>query len=100
MAEADVLVPPGLEIRTSSNPRGGLGIFARCVIPKHEFFGPYTGKKILASEATTNYKDVQYVWEVRIVKNHYIQPSFFLLFPVIPSFLLSIAFEGQEQIYM
>ncbi|KAK3720049.1 hypothetical protein QZH41_015453, partial [Actinostola sp. cb2023] len=63
LAEADVLVPPGLQIRPSNTPRGGLGVFARCIIPKHEFFGPYVGKHIPLAEAD-KYKDIQYVWEV------------------------------------
>ena len=64
VAEAEVIVPPGLEVKESSIPKAGRGVFAKCVIPKHDFFGPFVGKKIPAEEAK-NYKDSLYVWEVR-----------------------------------
>ena len=64
VAEAEVIVPPGLEVKESTIPKAGRGVFAKCVIPKHDFFGPFVGKKIPAEEAK-NYKDSLYVWEVR-----------------------------------
>ena len=65
VAEADVIVPPGLEVKESNIPKAGRGVFAKCVIPKHDFFGPFVGKKVTAEEAK-NYKDSPYVWEVRL----------------------------------
>lgn len=67
LAQAEVIVPPGLEVKESSIPKAGRGVFAKCVIPKHDFFGPFVGKKIPAEQAK-NYKDSLYVWEVR---DHY-----------------------------
>lgn len=64
LAQAEVIVPPGLEVKESSTPKAGRGVFAKCVIPKHDFFGPFVGKKIPAEEEK-NYKDALYVWEVR-----------------------------------
>ena len=64
VAQADVIVPPGLEVKESSIPKAGRGVFAKCVIPKHDFFGPFVGKKIPAEEAK-KYKDSLYMWEVR-----------------------------------
>lgn len=64
LAEAEVIVPPGLEVKESNIPKAGRGVFAKCVIPKHDFFGPFVGKKVTAEEAK-NYKDSPYVWEVR-----------------------------------
>lgn len=64
LAEAEVIVPPGLEVKESNIPKAGRGVFAKCVIPKHDFFGPFVGKKVTAEEAN-NYKDSPYVWEVR-----------------------------------
>lgn len=64
LAQADVIVPPGLEVKESSIPKAGRGVFAKCVIPKHDFFGPFVGKKIPAEEAK-KYKDSLYMWEVR-----------------------------------
>lgn len=63
VSKADVLVPPGLVINTSTIPNAGHGIFARCEIPKHEFFGPYIGK-IIDSKDAQNYEDSPYIWEV------------------------------------
>lgn len=64
LAQADVIVPPGLEVKESNIPKAGRGVFAKCVIPKHDFFGPFVGKKVTADEAK-QYKDSPYVWEVR-----------------------------------
>lgn len=64
LSKADVLVPPGLVINTSTIPNAGHGIFARCEIPKHEFFGPYIGK-IIDSKDAQNYEDSPYIWEVK-----------------------------------
>ncbi|EDO48955.1 predicted protein [Nematostella vectensis] len=63
LAEADVLVPPGLEVKESNIPNAGRGVFAKCIIPKHEFFGPYIGRIVTRKEAKT-YKESPYVWEV------------------------------------
>ena len=68
VAQADVIVPPGLEVKESNIPKAGRGVFAKCVIPKHDFFGPFVGKKVTAEEAK-QYKDSPYVWEVRLVSN-------------------------------
>ena len=68
VAQADVIVPPGLEVKESNIPKAGRGVFAKCVIPKHDFFGPFVGKKVTAEEAK-QYKDSPYVWEVRLVLN-------------------------------
>lgn len=64
VAQAEVIVPPGLEVKESNIPKAGRGVFAKCVIPKHDFFGPFIGKKIPAEDAK-KYKDSLYVWEVR-----------------------------------
>lgn len=64
LAQAEVIVPPGLEVKESNIPKAGRGVFAKCVIPKHDFFGPFIGKKIPAEDAK-KYKDSLYVWEVR-----------------------------------
>jgi len=64
LAQAEVIVPPGLEVKESNIPKAGRGVFAKCVIPKHDFFGPFVGKKVTAEEAK-HYKDSPYVWEVR-----------------------------------
>ena len=63
VAEADVIVPPGLEVKKSTANPEKLGVYAKCVIPKHEFFGPYVGKKITSEEAQ-KYSSSPYVWEV------------------------------------
>ena len=68
VAQAEVIVPPGLEVKESNIPTAGRGVFAKCVIPKHDFFGPFVGKKVTAEEAK-HYKDSPYVWEVRLVSN-------------------------------
>lgn len=51
-------------MKESNIPKAGRGVFAKCVIPKHDFFGPFVGKKVTAEEAK-HYKDSPYVWEVR-----------------------------------
>lgn len=79
VAEAEVIVPPGLEVKESNIPKAGRGVFAKCVIPKHDFFGPFVGKKVTAEEAK-NYKDSPYVWEVRLfsVKCYFLMINFCL----------------------
>lgn len=64
VAQAEVIVPPGLEVKESTIPRAGRGVFAKCVIPKHDFFGPFVGRKVTPEEAK-HYKDSPYVWEVK-----------------------------------
>lgn len=68
VAQAEVIVPPGLEVKESNIPKAGRGVFAKCVIPKHDFFGPFVGKKVTAEEAK-QYKDSPYVWEVSKLLN-------------------------------
>ena len=65
VSKADVLVPPGLLIQSSTIPDAGHGVFANCEIPKHDFFGPYLGKIIEANNAK-NYENSHYIWEVNV----------------------------------
>ena len=81
VAQADVIVPPGLEVKESNIPKAGRGVFAKCVIPKHDFFGPFVGKKVTAEEAK-QYKDSPYVWEVRLVLSFPVQ---LVKFPATPT---------------
>ena len=61
-----MIVPPGLEIKSSNIPQADLGVFAKCVIPKHEFFGPYIGQ-IVSAEDACEYRDSPHIWEVSIL---------------------------------
>ena len=63
VTEAEVIVPPGLEVKPSNIPQAGLGVFAKCIILKHEFFGPYIGR-IVSAEQAARYRDSPHVWEV------------------------------------
>lgn len=72
MVEADVIVPPGLEVKRSDNSPEKVGVFAKCVIPKHEFFGPYVGKKVSCEDAK-KYNSSPYVWEVCIFMNEFLK---------------------------
>ena len=74
VSKADVLVPPGLVINASTIPNAGNGIFARCEIPKHEFFGPYVGNIIDPKDAP-NYESSSYIWEVCSVTSTNILPG-------------------------
>lgn len=56
-------LPAVLEIKTSSIPGAGLGVFSITHIPKQVRFGPYKGKKI-KWESITDEMNTCYIWEI------------------------------------
>ncbi|XP_032234937.2 zinc finger protein 883 isoform X2 [Nematostella vectensis] len=60
---ARATLPHCLEIKTSSIPNAGLGVFSKSRIAKRVMFGPYKGTKVkLSDEQMEN--DTSYMWEI------------------------------------
>lgn len=58
---ADLTCPDGIQIKTSTIPNAGKGVFATKTFEKSTFFGPYTGVR------HTNFKTAQesgYAWSI------------------------------------
>ncbi|XP_071094523.1 histone-lysine N-methyltransferase PRDM9-like [Haliotis cracherodii] len=58
---AEKTLPPGLEIRSSSIPNAGLGVFAIADFPTRTRFGPYEGDNIKDADVAHN---SGYCWQV------------------------------------
>ncbi len=59
-------LPPSVELRESSIPGGGLGIFAKTFIKKFTWLAEYEGEIILDHDDVSDY-----AWEVSVVRVHY-----------------------------
>ena len=59
-------LPPGLEVRQSSVPKAGLGVFATKHFASRTRFGPYKGRRVNNSVWA---QKSGYCWEVRILQS-------------------------------